>query len=345
MARLMPSISEWRQPYLLSNFDLVTASLTLMAGNSSSPACSISSRRWTPVVVSSETPLMPLAIDVHRVGSSARLRASTRQHHGELLGVGGRRVRHGAGLLELDALVDEEGGVAAVVEDQVRALAPGQRSTCSVHHQYSSRVSPFQAKTGTPFGSSTVPSGPTATAAAAWSWVEKMLQLAQRTSAPRAVSVSIRTAVWMVMWSEPVMRAPARGCSEADLGPHGHQAGHLVLGQHDLLAAELGQGEVGDLEVGGSAAGHEVSFAVAGSLRVRIRRHGKAVSCLTDEMGATTARTERRPTVADSIVAETAGLTPGTGLQPADVRGRTVSRTSTSSWPTPPLMGTWSRPD
>ena len=52
----------------------------------------------------------------------------------------------------------------------------GQRSTCSVHHQYSSSVSPFQAKTGTPWGSSTVPSGPTAMAAAAWSWVEKMLQ-------------------------------------------------------------------------------------------------------------------------------------------------------------------------
>ena len=73
-------------------------------------------------------------------------------------------------------------------------------------HQYSSRVSPFQAKTGTPAS---------AMAAAAWSWVEKMLQLAQRTCAPRATSVSISTAVWTVMWSEPVMRAPARGCSPA----------------------------------------------------------------------------------------------------------------------------------
>ena len=48
-------------------------------------------------------------------------------------------------------------------------------------------------------------------AAAAWSWVEKMLHEAQRTSAPRAFSVSIRTAVWMVMCSEPAMRAPLRG--------------------------------------------------------------------------------------------------------------------------------------
>ena len=34
-----------------------------------------------------------------------------------------------------------------------------------------------------------------ATAAAAWSCVEKMLQLDQRTSAPRSINVSIRTAV------------------------------------------------------------------------------------------------------------------------------------------------------
>ena len=38
-----------------------------------------------------------------------------------------------------------------------------------------------------------------------------MLHDAQRTSAPRAVSVSISTAVWMVMCSEPAMRAPFRG--------------------------------------------------------------------------------------------------------------------------------------
>ena len=47
---------------------------------------------------------------------------------------------------------------------------------CSKHHSYSSSVSPFQAKTGTPAA---------AIAAAAWSWVEKMLQEDQVTSAPR----------------------------------------------------------------------------------------------------------------------------------------------------------------
>src|SRR3954453_16972477 len=74
VARLMPSISEGRQPYLLSNFDLVTESLTLMAGNSSVPACCISYSRCTPVVVSSVTPLMPWPMVVHFDGDSASVR-------------------------------------------------------------------------------------------------------------------------------------------------------------------------------------------------------------------------------------------------------------------------------
>ena len=55
-----------------------------------------------------------------------------------------------------------------------------------------------------------------AIAAAAWSWVEKMLHEAQRTSAPSAFSVSISTAVWIVMCSEPAMRAPFSGCLAAN---------------------------------------------------------------------------------------------------------------------------------
>ncbi len=38
VARLMPSMRLCRQPYLLSNLDLVTESLTLMAGKSSEPS-------------------------------------------------------------------------------------------------------------------------------------------------------------------------------------------------------------------------------------------------------------------------------------------------------------------
>jgi hypothetical protein len=79
---------------------------------------------------------------------------------------------------------------------------PGPLSVCSMHHSYSSSVSPFQAKTGTPRA---------AIAAAAWSWVEKMLHELQRTLAPSSISVSISTAVWIVMCRQPVMRAPASG--------------------------------------------------------------------------------------------------------------------------------------
>ena len=57
-------------------------------------------------------------------------------------------------------------------------------------------------------------------------------------AAPSSISVSMSTAVWMVMCSEPVMRAPLEGLAVAVLGPQGHEAGHLVLGQVDLLAAE-----------------------------------------------------------------------------------------------------------
>src|SRR5438094_965590 len=42
-----------------------------------------------------------------------------------------------------------------------------------------------------------------------------MLHEAQRTSAPSAFSVSISTAVWIVMWSDPAMRAPLSGCPAA----------------------------------------------------------------------------------------------------------------------------------
>ena len=71
-----------------------------------------------------------------------------------------------------------------------------------MHQSNSSSLMPFQAYTGTPAA---------AIAAAAWSCVEKMLQDAQRTLAPSACSVSISTAVWMVMCRQPAIRAPFSG--------------------------------------------------------------------------------------------------------------------------------------
>src|SRR5215472_12616597 len=209
----MPSTSECRQPYLLSNFDLVTESFTLIAGNLSVPAEAISYSRCTPVVVSSVTPLISAAAAVHLPGlaaSDARSALSTTRHSSGSSSAGSGTAPAASNSAPLCA-----SSVASPPSSSSMFGPgwPGQVSACSVHHQYSGSVSPIHANTGIPFGSSGVPSGPTATAAAAWSWVEKMLQLAQRTCAPSATSVSIRTAVWMVMCSEPVILAPRRGCA------------------------------------------------------------------------------------------------------------------------------------
>src|SRR3954462_11784704 len=209
----MPSMSECRQPYLLSNLLLVTESLTLIAGNSSVPARSNSYRRWTPVVVSSVTPMMPAPILVYLPGCSAterRSRSRTTRYSPESLSSGCGTTPAASYSVPMWISI-----VASPPSSTMESgpLPSGQVSICSVHHQYSSSVSPFQANTETPCGFSGVPFGPTTTAAAAWSCVEKMLQLAQRTSAPRATSVSISTAVWIVMCREPVMRAPLSGCA------------------------------------------------------------------------------------------------------------------------------------
>ena len=67
--------------------------------------------------------------------------------------------------------------------------------------------------------------------------------------APSACSVSISTAVWMVMCSEPAMRAPCSGCVRAILLADRHEAGHLGLGDRDFLAAPVGEREIRDLVV------------------------------------------------------------------------------------------------
>ena len=53
------TVFSW-QPYLLSNLDLVTESFTLIAGNGKVPFLTLSYNLCTPVVVSSDKPLIPL---------------------------------------------------------------------------------------------------------------------------------------------------------------------------------------------------------------------------------------------------------------------------------------------
>src|SRR3954464_5705796 len=209
--RLMPSISEWRQPYLLSNLLLVTESLTLIAGNSSVPAFSNSYRRWTPVVVSSVTPMIAAPMRVYLPGCSA----TERRSRSRMTTYSSESFSSGCGTTPA-ASYSVPMWISSVASPPSSTMESGpepsgQVSICSVHHQYSSSVSPFQAKTGMPCGLSGVPVLPTTIAAAAWSWVEKMLQLTQRTSAPRAASVSMRTAVCTVMCSEPATFLPFSG--------------------------------------------------------------------------------------------------------------------------------------
>ena len=60
------------------------------------------------------------------------------------------------------------------------------------------------------------------------------------------------TAVWMVMWSEPAIRAPASGLEAAYSIPRGCaiSAGIFCLGDPHLFAAPFGQREVGHDEIG-----------------------------------------------------------------------------------------------
>merc|ERR550514_667897 len=195
VARMMPSVREWRQPYTLSNFDFVTQSFTLMAGKRSSPLAAICFKRWTPVVVSSLTPRTDLDILVHFFGSflmDSRMMLSTHLNSAFFVDAGSGRLPS----LAYCASYFVPSWMRSVASppsstNKSGPSLPGHVSICSVHHQYSSRVSPFQANTDE------VPA--LAIAAAAWSCVEKMLQLAQRTFAPSACSVSMSTPVWIVM--------------------------------------------------------------------------------------------------------------------------------------------------
>ena len=95
-----------------------------------------------------------------------------------------------------------------------------------------------------------------AIAAAAWSCVEKMLHDAQRTSAPSSASVSISTAVWIVMCSDPAMRAPFSGCLPLNSSRTAISPGISVSAMRDFLAAEIGLLDVGDFVVGFSLRAH-----------------------------------------------------------------------------------------
>ena len=95
-------------------------------------------------------------------------------------------------------------------------------------HQYSSRRLALPGKDGN--------AGGLAIAAAAWSCVEKMLQAHPAdVRAKLPTSDSMRTAVWIVMCNDPMMRTPSqRLTARPYFSRSGHQAGHLVLGNLEI---------------------------------------------------------------------------------------------------------------
>jgi len=149
-------------------------------------------------------------------------------------------------------VVDESSKVTTVIEDQVERLARWERGelllqapvvlllglTLPGETIYGQRPALCRchkwvlAYTGVP---------PAAMAAAAWSWVEKMLQEVQVSSAPRALRVSIRTAVWMaeksisqVRWGHFVKRVHTHVQATSDTGTFQWLlVGVLLTGGHE----------------------------------------------------------------------------------------------------------------
>jgi len=127
----------------------------------------------------------------------------------------------------------------------LRGSPLGQKMVCSMHHSYSSSVSSFQAKTGMPAA---------AMAAAAWSWVEKMLQLDQRTSAPSSGFDQNGG-----LDGHVEATGDARSLERFRLAvffAEGHEAGHFILGEIDFLASPIGKFDVFDFVGEGTDGGH-----------------------------------------------------------------------------------------
>src|SRR5690625_2970704 len=159
----MPSASDSRQPYRLSNLLLVTESLTLIAGTSNLPASASWYRRCTPVVVSSDTPFQPAAAFFQKPGRSSRVVLS------RFLMTCSSWLSPGWSTQSEPSSISTPLCISSVASPPSSTISsgpswPGWVSASSVHCQYSSSVSPFQANTGTPVW---------AMAAAQSSWVEK----------------------------------------------------------------------------------------------------------------------------------------------------------------------------
>ena len=142
---------------------------------------------------------------------------------------------------------------------------PGHVSICSVHHQYSSSVSPFQAKTGMP-----------ASADGGGGVVLRREDVARRPAdlgAERDQRLDEDGRLDRHVQRAGDARALER-LGRRVLLAGAHQAGHLVLGELDLLAAEGGEAQIGDLEVGRGRVGRNGGRGHPVSVTVGVGRRG-----------------------------------------------------------------------
>jgi hypothetical protein len=154
----------------------------------------------TPVVVSSETPRMFALTLENQPGVWAIRRLMTCRVSSSLVLRVGESEGSGLGAR---AEQNEQRGVAAIVEDHVGRLAVRPLEDPVGEIPVFGEVSPLCANTGN----------------AARSDGRRRMVLRGKDVArgpahfrPSATSVSIRTAVWIVIWSDPAMRAPFSGC-------------------------------------------------------------------------------------------------------------------------------------
>src|SRR5215471_10095334 len=250
VARLMPSMSECRQPYLLSNLDLVTESLTLIAGNASVPSVARSYSRCTPVVVSSVTPTMPLPILVNRSWSAATL-ARSRSRMTES-STGSSSVAIGTAPACSYSAPWWTSSVASPPSSSsiLGPSSPGE-------HRHATRVLRGPVRAHGDRRGRVILGGEDVAACPPDLRAERGERLDQDRGLHRHVQ---RTSD-----AGATQRLRARV-----LGADRHQPGHLVLGEGDLLAPELREREIGDLE------------------RKRFRGHVRScpVSCCQAALGA-----------------------------------------------------------
>jgi hypothetical protein len=189
----------------------------------------------------------------------------------ELLVVGRGRVRHGAGRLELDALVDEQRGVATVVEDHVRPVLEARQGLLGAPpvlleglalpgvHRDAPGVLGRAVGADRDGGGGVILGGEDVAGDPADLGAERDERLDEHSRLDRHVQRAHD------------LRALQR-LGVGELGAGGHEAGHLMLGEDDLLAAVVGQADVRDLEVGlGLGRAHAVSLSEGGQATPRSR--------------------------------------------------------------------------